>query len=188
MLRWEAVRISVGAPRSCGGGTLQRSEKIRAPLSPASAAASRSDSEEDPRRRTWFFGFGTCAIPWSGFTAKSVCSSRLCRFKSNERQVENRTLGRQMVAAPAIAIKHNSNLRKSAPPTSVRPILEKSNRVWIKCNRTSQRVPPSPIPRWDSRHTANNRGRRSTPLRGIRAGACSARPLSSRYNGSHHST
>jgi len=30
---------------------------------------------------------------------KSVCSSRLCRFKSNERQVENRTLGRQMVAA-----------------------------------------------------------------------------------------
>jgi hypothetical protein len=72
--------------------------------------------------------------------------------------------------------------------SSVRPLLEKSNRVWITSNRTSQRVPPSPIHRWDSRHTANNRGRRSTPLRGIRVGACSARLLSSRYNGSHHST
>ena len=63
-----------------------------------------------------------------------------------------------------------------------------SRRGSTRNNRTSQRAVQARVHQPDSRRAANNRDRRSAPLRESQAEPYSAHLSSSHYNESHHST
>jgi hypothetical protein len=64
-------------------------------------------------------------------------------------------------------------------------VVPSRGEVWITSNRTTQRVPPSPIHRWDSRHTATikalikvgRRGRTHRSMRDINRAGNMASPV-----------